>query len=137
MGADFTAIDLAPLRALQIRYPSFLDYTHFIVPSACAALWLFTLRKWPVAGPIVAVLFCFVLIGLIPRYAQTRVAAIPLARWIEPLDLEAMQARIGFKVLEQSSARQIVLYVAPQNESQARAEVERLALARLAPATQR
>jgi hypothetical protein len=137
MGADFTAIDLRPLRALQIPYPSLLDYAHFIVPIACAALWLVTLRKWPVVGPIVAVLLCFTLISLIPRYAQTRVAAIPLTRWIEPPDLDAMQDRIGFKVMEQGSGRRVLLYVAPQHESQARAEFERLALAPPPAATEK
>src|SRR3954464_87897 len=83
MAADFTAIDLRPLRVLHVPYLKAMDYAHFIIPGACALLWLTMFWKWPKASSIICVLLCFVLIGQIPTYAERRVARLPVTRWLE------------------------------------------------------
>jgi hypothetical protein len=103
MAADFTAITLRPLRVLQIPYPGWMDYAQFLVPGACAVVWLASLRKWPNAGAVVAVLLCSTLVPLIPRYAESRVARVPVTRWIESNDLKSIESALGVRVSEQGS----------------------------------
>lgn len=130
MAADFTAITLRPLKALQIPYLTLMDHAHFIFPGACAVLWLVTLRKWPNAGAVVAVLLCFTLVSFIPRYAENRVAKVPVTRWIESNDLKSIGRRLGMPLFEQGSREGVFVIVAPENEEQVRAELIRLQLYR-------
>ncbi|HEY1341312.1 MAG TPA: hypothetical protein VGF59_27570 [Bryobacteraceae bacterium] len=128
MGADFTAIDLRPLKALQIHYPMWMDYAHFLIPGACAVVWLVSLRKWPNAGAVVSVLLCFTLVPLIPRYAESRIGKVPVTRWIDSNDLKSIEATLGVPLFEQGSREGTFVIVAPANEPQLRAELARLQL---------
>jgi len=128
MGAGITVISLRPLKALQIAYPGWMDYSHFLIPGACAIVWLVLLRKWPNAGAIVAVLLCFTLLPLIPRYAESRVAKVPVTRWIDSNDLKSIEATVGVPVTEQGSREGTFVIVAPSNELRVRAELARLKL---------
>jgi hypothetical protein len=127
MAADFTAIDLRPLRVLQIPYSRAVDYAHFIIPGSCALIWLATVRKWPNASSIISVLLCFTLIGQIPAYANRRTARIPVSRFLTPEKRDALESRVGFPIFEQaSSGRGHEVFVAPGNEAAARKELQRL-----------
>jgi hypothetical protein len=128
MAAGFAPISLHPLKVLQIAYPGWMDYSHFLIPGACALLWLMSLRKWPNAGAIVAVLLCSVLLPLVPRYCESRVAKLPVTRWIELNDLNSMESRLGVRVVEQGSREGMFVIVAPGNEQRVRAELARLQL---------
>lgn len=128
MAADFTAITLRPLKTLQIPYLKLMDYSHFIFPGCCAVLWLMTLRKWPNAGAIVAVLLCFTLVSYIPRYAESRVAKVPVTRWIESNDLKSIETTLGVPLFERGSREGNFVIVAPENEQRVRAELVRLQL---------
>jgi hypothetical protein len=130
MAADFTSIHLRPLKALRIPYPRVLDAAHLLIPAACAVLWLGTLRRWPRAGPIVAVVLCFTVISLIPVYAERRVARVPVTRWIDTGELGSMEARLGVPLWEQGTGEGAFVIVAPENERQVRAELSRLGLLR-------
>jgi len=130
IAADFTAIKLRPLEALQIPYPKVMDYSHFLIPAACAILWLVSLRKWPNAGAIVAVVLCFTLVSLIPGYAESRVAKVPVTRWIESSEMKAIETRVGVPVFEEGSREGTFVLVAPENEQRLRAELARLQLLR-------
>lgn len=128
MAADFTAITLGPLKVLQIPYPKWMDYSPFLIPVACAVVWPVSLRKWPNAAPIVAVLLCFTLVLLIPRYAEGRVAKLRVTRWIDSNDLKSIEDRLGIPVFEQGSREGTFVIVAPANEHRVRAELARLQL---------
>ena len=128
MAADFTAITLGPLKVLQIAYPRWMDYSHFLIPVACAIVWLLSLRKWPNAGAIVAILLCFTLLSLIPRFAESRVAKVPVTRWIDSNDLKSIETMVGVPVTEQGSREGTFVIVAPSNEQRVRAELVRLKL---------
>jgi hypothetical protein len=130
MAADFTAITLRPLKALQIPYPRWVDHSHLLIPAACAVLWLASLRKWPNAGAIVSVVLCFMLVGRIPRYADSLVAKVPVTRWLEPNDLKSIESRLGVPVFEQGSREGTFVIVAPANEQRLRAELVRMQLLR-------
>lgn len=131
MGADFAAITLRPLRALGVPYPAVMDYAHVIVPAACAALWRVTRRRWPMAGPVAAVVLCVVLVTQIPRYAESRVARIPVNAWIATSELDAFKARTGSTVVQIRLREGAFVLVAPSNELAAREELQRLGLLRL------
>jgi hypothetical protein len=122
MAADFTAIDLRLLRVLRIPYPRAMDYAHLIIPAFCALLWLATVRRWPNTSSIASVLLCFALIAQIPPYAQRRIARIPVRRFLTSQELNALAAKAGFPMDEQSST----VLVAPGNEAEARDQLRRL-----------
>jgi hypothetical protein len=126
MAADFTSVTLRPLKMLQIQYPQWMDYAHFLIPGACAAVWLASLRIWPNAGAIVTVFLCFTLVPLIPHYAENLVAKVPVARWIDSNDLKSMESRLGVPIFEQGSRDGAFVLVAPANEHRVRAELARL-----------
>jgi hypothetical protein len=128
MAAGFTTISLRPLKVLQIAYPRWMDYSHFLIPGACAVLWLMSFRKWPNAGAIVAVLLCSTLLPLIPRYAESRVAKVPVTRWIDSNDLKSIEGTLGVPVFEQGSREGTFVIVAPANEQRVRVELARLQL---------
>jgi hypothetical protein len=128
MGAGITVVSLRPLKVLQIAYPGWMDYSHFLIPAACAIVWLLLLRKWPNAGAIVAVLLCFTLLPLIPQYAESRIARVPVTRWIDSNDLKSIEAAVGVPVTEQGSREGTFVIVAPSNEERVRAELARLKL---------
>jgi len=128
MAADVAAVTLRPLKELQIPYWKWMDYSAFIFPGACAVLWLATLRKWPNAGGVVAVLLCFALVSFIPWYAEGRVAKLPVTRWMEPDDLKSIETRLGVPVFERGSHEGTFVVVAPENEVRVRAELVRLKL---------
>jgi hypothetical protein len=128
IAADFTPIALRPLKVLQIPYPGWMDYSHFLIPAACAIVWLASIWKWPNAGAIVAVLLCFTLVPLISRYAESRVAKVPVTRWIDSNDLELIEGAIGALVTEQGSREGTFVIVAPSDEQRVRAELARLKL---------
>ena len=120
MASGFTAVALRPLKVLQIPYPGWLDYSHFLIPGACAAVWLVSLRKWPNAGGIVAVVLCFMLVPLVPRYAESRVAKVPVTRWIDSKELKAMENNLGVPVFEVGSRGGTFVVVAPAHEQRVR-----------------
>jgi hypothetical protein len=128
MGAGITVISLRPLKALQVSYPGWMDYSHFLIPGACAIVWILSFRKWPNAGAIVAVLLCATLLPLVPRYAESRVAKVPVTRWIDSNDLKSIEDRVGVPVTEQGSREGTFVIVAPANEQRVRAELARLNL---------
>lgn len=128
IGADFAAISLAPLKTLQIPYPKFMGYLHLIVPAGCVVLWLISLRWWPNAGSIVAVLLCFWLIGLIEPYAQSRVTKVPVAKFIETSKQESIEQRLGFRIFQHGSSEGTFIIVAPENEQKVREELSSLGL---------
>ena len=130
MGADISAIDLRPLKLLQIAYPGWMDYSHFLIPAVCAIVWLLLQRKWPNAGAIVAVLLCFTLLPLIPRYAQSQTAKVPVTHLIDSNDLKSIETAVGAPVTEQGSREGTFVIVAPSNEQRVRAELSRLKLLR-------
>lgn len=128
IGADFAAILFAPLKALQIPYPRWLEYFHLIVPAACGLLWLVSLRWWPHAGSVVLVLVCFWLTGLIPPYAEGKVANVPIVKWIEPSQLDAIELRLSIRALQRGSGGGTFILVAPENEQKLRTEPVSLGL---------
>jgi hypothetical protein len=128
MAADFTALTLAPLKVLQIPYPRWMAYFHFLIPGACAIVWLLSLRKWPNAGAIVAVLLCFTLMPLILQFAESRVVKVPVTRWIELNELKSIEGTVGVPITEQGSRDGTFVIVAPSNEQRVRAELARLKL---------
>jgi hypothetical protein len=87
-----------------------------------------SLRKCPNAGAIIAVLLCFTLVSFIPRYAESRVAKVPVTRWIEPDDWKSIEVGAGARVFEQGSREGTFVIVAPENEHRVRAELARLQL---------
>ena len=128
ISADFTAIDLRPLKALQIPYLKAMDYAHFIIPGFCAAIWLATVWKWPNAGSIVSVLLCFVLIGQIPAYAERRMTRLPVTRRLETDEAMSFESRVGFSIFQTGSKEGLSVIVAPGNASQAQNELRRLGI---------
>jgi hypothetical protein len=128
MGADFTAITLMPLKALQIPYPRWMDYSHFLIPGGCTIVWLVSLWKWPNAGAIVAVLSCFTILPLIPRHAESLVAKVPVVRWIDSSDLKSIENRLDIPIFERGSRDGEFVIVAPANVQRVRAELARLHL---------
>jgi hypothetical protein len=134
MAADIAAVALRPLKALQIPYLKWMDYSPFIFPGACAVLWLLTARKWGNAGGVVAVLLCFALVSFIPRYAESRVAKLQVTHWIDSDDLKSIETRLGVPVFEQGSREGTFVVVAPENEQRVRAELIRLQILGRSPA---
>ena len=128
MGTGITVISLLPLKRLQIAYPGWMDYSHFLIPGTCAIVWLMLLRKWPKSGAILAVLLCFTLLPLIPRYAESRIAKVPVTRWIDSNDLTLIETTVGVPVTEQGSREGKFVVVAASNEERVRAELGRLKL---------
>jgi hypothetical protein len=107
-----------------------MDYAHFIIPGACALLWLATVRKWPNSSSIISVLLCFVLIGQIPAYAERRIARLPVTRWLETDEAKAFESRGGFGIVQTGSKDGLFVIVAPENAARARDELSRLGVAR-------
>jgi hypothetical protein len=130
MAADFTAIDLGPLRVLHVPYLKAMDYAHFIIPGFCALIWLATVRKWPTASSIASVLLCFVLIGQIPAYAERRIARLPVTRWLETDEAKSFESRDGFAIVQTGSNEGLFVIVAPENAVRARNELNRLGVSR-------
>ena len=130
MAAGATAVDLRPLHVLQVPYPKAMDYAHFIIPGACALLWLATVRKWPNLGSILSVLLCMVLIAQIPAYAERRVARVPVTRWLEAREAKSFEARNGFSIYQTGSKGGMFVIVAPENGARAREELGRLGVVR-------
>ena len=130
LAAGTIAIALGPLKALDIPYPRVLDYAHVLVPLACAVLWLATLRRWPRVGPVVAVLLCSVLVPQVARYADGRVARVPVRRWMDSRELEAVQVMAGFAMTGQGTRDGTFVIVAPQHEGRAREVLDRIGLLR-------
>ena len=128
LSADFTVISLRPLKALQIPYPRWLDYSHFLFPGGCAGIWLVLRRWWPNGSAILAVVLCFTLVPLVPRYAESQIAKVPVNRWIDGNDLKSMEDRLGVPISEQGSADGTAVMVAPVNEQRVRTELARLRL---------
>ncbi len=130
MAADFTAIDLRPLHVLHVPYLKAMDYAHFIIPGACALLWLATVQKWPNASSIICVLLCFVLIDQIRAYAQKHVARLPVTRWLETDEAKSFESRNGFPIYQVGSKDGEFVIVAPENAARARDEFSRLGIVR-------
>ena len=130
IAAEITAPELATLKVLRIPYPRVLHYAYFLVPLACAALWLATLRRWPRVGPVAAVLLCIVLVPQVARYAEGRVARVPVRRWLDSRELEAFRGRAGFAVTETGRRDGTFVLVAPEHEGRAREELDRIGLLR-------
>lgn len=130
MGADICAVSLLPLKALRMPYPGVLDHAFWLMPAACALLWLVLRRRWPVAGPAVALGLCVLLIALVPHYVDRRVARVPVRHGIASDTLTTMEARMGFAVSEQASSEGTMLLVARQHEPALRTELDRLGLLR-------
>lgn len=130
IAADFTAILLRPLRALSIPYPQAMNYAHFIIPGGSALIWLFTVRIWPMASSISSVLFCFMLISLIPIYAEKHVARIPVARWLDSDAAKSFEIRNGFPIYQIGSSDGEFVLIAPENAFRAREELKRLGMVR-------
>ena len=128
LSVDFTVISLRPLKALQIPYPRWLDYSHFLIPGSCAAAWLVMRHWWPNASAILTVVLCFTLVPLVPRYAENQIAKVPVTRWIDGNDLKSIEDRLGVPISEQGSRDGTVVMVAPANELRIRTELARLAL---------
>lgn len=126
IAADFTAITLRPLKALQIPYLTWMDYSHFLIPGGSGVLWLTLKRKWPNAGAAVAVVLCFVLVGLIPRYAESRIAKVRVNRWIDQAELRSIEATVGVPVFERGTREGTFVLVAPAHEQRLRAELAKL-----------
>jgi hypothetical protein len=127
-GADFTPRMLTPLKALQIPCPWWLEYSLFLIPGACAGVWLMSFRKWPNAGWIVAVLLCFTLMWLFPQYPESKVAKVRVTRWVDSYDLESMGSRLGVPVWEEGSREATFVVVSPAKEQRVRTELARLKL---------
>jgi hypothetical protein len=123
MESDFTAIAFMPLKSLGIPYPPALEYAPLIIPAACMALWLTTLYRWPRAAPIAAVLLCYLLVPMVPKYAEHKVAKIPVNRWLDSDEFNLLQARSGFPLFEQESSHGTSIFVASANEQPARQEL--------------
>lgn len=128
LAADFTAVSLARLQKLQILYPALLTYAPLLPPCFLTVFWLVTLRKWPIAGPILAVVLCVLLLPIIPAYADSRVAKITVSRKLELNEMEAMEVRLGIPICGSASSAGEILIVAPWNEELVRAELTRLKL---------
>jgi hypothetical protein len=132
MGADICAVSLLPLKALRIPYPALLDHAPWLIPAACALLWLALRPRWPVAGAAVALVLCILLMVQVPRYVdhyiKDRVARVPVRHEIASDVLKAMEIRTGFPVLEQGSSEGTMLLVARPQEPALRAELDRLGL---------
>jgi len=128
IAEDWTVILLAPLKQLQIQYPVWMEYSHFLIPGACAVIWLASFRKWPNAGAIIWVLLCFMLLPLVPRYIESRVAKVPVIRWLESNELKSIEDAAGVPIFEQGSQKGTCVIVAPANEQRVRNELVRLKL---------
>ena len=129
MGADFTVIALHPLKRLGVPYPAALAYAHWIVPAGCLLGWAAAVRRWSRAAGVVAVLACFWLVGLIPGYADRRVASVPVSRWLTPAERADVEVQLGGPICETGSNRGMVVLVAPDRGAAARAALARLGLA--------
>jgi hypothetical protein len=131
MGADFTAISLAPASALGVPYPWFLNYSHILIPAACTIVWMLLLPKWPIAGSIVAILVCATLLSMIPKWDESYVVPLPVARFLTSDERSELKSKLGFNMFERASTGAgNIIFVAPANEMRARAELRSLGVLR-------
>jgi hypothetical protein len=129
-GASIVHLALSPLRALAIPYPALLDHWYFLVPGACALLWLGMLRRRPVLAATVAVVLCFAAMPAVQWYANAQVARVPATRFLTPEERQALKA-IPVRVLEQyTSGRGHEVFVSPGDEQRLRQELERVGVLR-------
>lgn len=131
MAADFATITLRPLKTLQIDYPRVVDHIPFIVPASCAILWLVSRRRWPRSSPFVSLILCGILITQIPKYAERRLARVPVIRWVETAELDSIRVHTKFLITEQGSHDGIFVLAALENEQAVRVELDRMGLLRV------
>lgn len=125
LGADMTAVESRPAHYLQIPYLKAMDYSHLIVPAACALIWLVTRWKWPHISAFICVSLCFVLLSQVPSYYEGLTARIPVSRSLTWEERQAFEARVPFRICESSSSYGgNKVYVAPANELPAREQLQ-------------
>jgi hypothetical protein len=128
VGVSINHVNLMVLDILGIPYPRILAYWHLVVPAGCALLWLATLRRWPVLGGIGFVLLCVVLLPAPVFYVQSRIASIPVTRWLTQDEQQGLDA-VPIRICQQGLNNPEVI-VSRENEERAREEIKRLGLLR-------
>jgi hypothetical protein len=127
VGASVVHLVTVPLRALGVPYPSVLDYWHLLAPAACALVWAVLLRRRP-ALTAVAVVACAAALVLGVRSAESRVARIPVTRFLTDSERGSLG---GVRVFERAtSGRGHEVFVAPADEPLAREELGRVGVLR-------
>jgi hypothetical protein len=128
MIADWTAILFGRLKLLQIPYPATLNYAPLLIPGGCLLLWILTVRRWPLASALVTLVLCVWLGGMIPSYAESKVAHIPVVRWPDTQTMNDLKSRLGAPILASGSRDGEFLLVRPQDEQLVRDELIRLGM---------